>query len=75
MIKNISSFIIALALVVSTAQSQCVIDANAQTIPGVNPTANLLPCIVSGVPYNQTLRGKIQESDDVSILIWNFFQF
>lgn len=66
--KFYSLFAVAM-LTISIANSQCIVDPNAQTVPGVTPTADQLPCIVAGVPYNQTLQGKIQESDDISILI------
>ncbi|MES2619513.1 MAG: T9SS type A sorting domain-containing protein [Bacteroidota bacterium] len=67
--KKIYSLLTILLLNLSVAHAQCIIDANAQTFPGVNPLAEQLPCVISGTPYDQTLQGQIQQSDDISILI------
>lgn len=67
--KKLYSLFIPLVFFVTGIQAQCIIDANAQTTSGVNPPAIQLPCVISGVPYDQTLQGKIQQSDDISIVI------
>lgn len=66
--KKFFSFIFALVVTMGAVNAQCTIDANAQTTPGVNPTAENLPCIVRTVAYDQTLQGKIQTSKDTTIL-------
>jgi len=67
--KKIYSLLAVLLVTLSLAHSQCIIDANAQTFPGVNPLPEQLPCVINGAPYDQTLQGQIQQSDDISILI------
>ena len=67
--KKVYSLLMVLLLVASAVQSQCIIDANAQTFEGVTPAAEDVPCIIAGVPYDQTLQGKIQQSADIFIII------
>jgi hypothetical protein len=65
--KKIYSFIAATILAVGMLSAQCTIDPQAQTTPGANPTADNLPCIERGVAYDQTVQGKIQDSQDTTI--------
>ncbi|HLP51141.1 MAG TPA: T9SS type A sorting domain-containing protein [Chitinophagales bacterium] len=64
--KNLYLSVFALLLTLA-AQAQCTVDPSAQTTPGVNPTAPNCPCIIRGVPYDQTLQGQIQASKDTVI--------
>jgi hypothetical protein len=66
--KKFYSLIAALLFIACAAQSQCVIDSNAQQVPGVNPTADQLPCVIRGEVFDQTLQGKIQQGEDVAIV-------
>ncbi len=70
--KKLYSFLAATLFAAGTISAQCTIDANAQTTPGVNPTADQLPCIIIGQAYNQTLQGKIQEYQDTTLSISGF---
>ncbi|HLP20715.1 MAG TPA: T9SS type A sorting domain-containing protein [Chitinophagales bacterium] len=66
--KKVYSLIAGLMLFAGATQAQCTIDANAQTTPGVNPTADQLPCIIRTVAYDQTLQGKIQDTKDTAFV-------
>ncbi len=70
--KKVYTIIAALAMFAGSIQAQCTVDANAQTTPGVTPTAANLPCIERSVAYNQTVQGKIQETGDTTITISGF---
>ncbi len=56
--NKIHSLLLMLALLVANANAQtpCNIDAQAQPGPGISPAPNILPCIVAGEPYNQTIQ-------------------
>jgi len=67
--KKIYSLIAALAFAVASINAQCTIDTSAQTTPGVNPTADQLPCIERGVAFDQVLQVKIQDFKDTTIVV------
>ncbi|MDB5284578.1 MAG: domain proteinfibronectin type protein [Bacteroidota bacterium] len=49
-------FFAGLFLLVNVANAQCTIDPRAQTSPGISPTADNLPCVVTNTPYNQVIQ-------------------
>ncbi len=67
--KKVYSLFFAAVFSVAIADAQCTINASALTTPGVDPSADNLPCIIRGVAYDQTIQGKIQQSWDTTILV------
>ncbi|MCW5906893.1 MAG: T9SS type A sorting domain-containing protein [Chitinophagales bacterium] len=70
--KKVYSLLALAVFATGSAFAQCTINPSAQTTPGVNPTADQLPCVIVGQPYDQTLQGKIQDSHDTTLVIAGF---
>jgi Secretion system C-terminal sorting domain len=62
------------ALMISGVFGQCYIDSAARTTPGIYPAPDSIPCVVQGVPYDETIQVLCPTSFDssLSILTFNF---
>lgn len=67
--KKFYSLIAALMFAVSFISAQCTINPGAQTTPGVNPTADNLPCIQRTIFYDQTIQAQLDTAYDTTLNI------